>query len=164
MSWPPLCVTHVRILSRFCIDNFHSKRRMKNYFWTTWAYKKLYLCFYQEDVLGSGDTVPCILNIGTRWRWVVSFTPRPIYSRGKSSWYPLQWRLGGSPEPVWTWWEKSRILPGMKPQPPSPWPSHCTELPSYQSYGRLDKGTNTRKHWKNIRKNYFNKIPSAFVI
>jgi hypothetical protein len=27
----------------------------------------------------SGDTNPRILNLGTRWRYVVSFTPRPLY-------------------------------------------------------------------------------------
>jgi hypothetical protein len=27
-----------------------------------------------EDVWGSGDITPCILNLGSRWRWVVSFT------------------------------------------------------------------------------------------
>jgi hypothetical protein len=32
---------------------------------------------------------------GTRWRWVVSFTPRPLYPQGKTSWYPLDRRLGG---------------------------------------------------------------------
>jgi hypothetical protein len=26
---------------------------------------------------------------------VVSFTPRPLYSQGKSPWYPLDRRLGG---------------------------------------------------------------------
>jgi hypothetical protein len=29
------------------------------------------------------------------WRWVVSFTPRPLYPRGKSPWFPLDKRLGG---------------------------------------------------------------------
>jgi len=28
---------------------------------------------------GSGSIVPCILNLGTRWRWVVSFTSQPLY-------------------------------------------------------------------------------------
>jgi len=28
--------------------------------------------------------VPRILKLGTRWRWVVSFTPRPLYPQGKS--------------------------------------------------------------------------------
>jgi hypothetical protein len=34
-------------------------------------------------------------DLGTRWRWVVSFTPRPLYPQGKSPWYPLDRRLGG---------------------------------------------------------------------
>jgi hypothetical protein len=36
------------------------------------------------------------LDLGTSWRWVVSFTPRPLYPRGKSPWYPLNSRLGGA--------------------------------------------------------------------
>jgi hypothetical protein len=36
-----------------------------------------------------------ILNLGTRWRWVVNFTPRPLYSQGKSPRYRLGRRLGG---------------------------------------------------------------------
>jgi len=27
---------------------------------------------------------PCILNLGARWRRVVSFTPRPLYSRERT--------------------------------------------------------------------------------
>jgi len=30
---------------------------------------------------GSGGITPRILDLGTRWRWVVSFTPQPPYSR-----------------------------------------------------------------------------------
>jgi len=30
------------------------------------------------------------------WRWVVSFTPRPLYSWGKNRRYPLNRKLGGS--------------------------------------------------------------------
>jgi hypothetical protein len=44
---------------------------------------------------GSGGIAPLILDLGTRWRFVVSFTPRPLYSQGKSPWYPLDRRLGG---------------------------------------------------------------------
>jgi hypothetical protein len=33
-------------------------------------------------------------DLGTRWRWVVSFTPRPLYLQGKSPRYPLDRRLG----------------------------------------------------------------------
>lgn len=36
-----------------------------------------------------------ILNLGTRWRWVVSFIPLPPYSRGNSPQYTLDRRQGG---------------------------------------------------------------------
>jgi hypothetical protein len=36
-----------------------------------------------------------ILDLGIRWRWVVSFTPRSLYSRGKTPRNPLVRRLGG---------------------------------------------------------------------
>jgi hypothetical protein len=28
-------------------------------------------------------------DLGTRWRWVVSFTPQPLYLQGKRTYYPL---------------------------------------------------------------------------
>jgi len=31
------------------------------------------------------STAPSILNLGARWMWVVSFTPRTIYPRRKIS-------------------------------------------------------------------------------
>jgi hypothetical protein len=43
----------------------------------------------------SGGIAPRILDLGTRWRWVVSFTPQPLYPQGRSPWYPLDTRLGG---------------------------------------------------------------------
>jgi hypothetical protein len=44
---------------------------------------------------GSGGIAPLIIDPGTRWRWVVGFTPRPLYPQEKSPWYPLDRRLGG---------------------------------------------------------------------
>jgi hypothetical protein len=38
---------------------------------------------------------PRILNLGTRRRWVVSFTPQPLYLWSKTPPYPLDRRLGG---------------------------------------------------------------------
>jgi hypothetical protein len=38
--------------------------------------------------------------------WVVNFTPRPLYPQGKSPRYPLNRRLGGPQEPVWTIWRR----------------------------------------------------------
>jgi len=43
----------------------------------------------------SGDIGQRTLDLGTRWRWVVSFTPWPPYRRGKSPRYPFDRRLGG---------------------------------------------------------------------
>jgi hypothetical protein len=43
---------------------------------------------------GNGDIDPHILDLGTGWRRVVRLTPRPLYPQGKSSWYPLDRRLG----------------------------------------------------------------------
>jgi hypothetical protein len=47
---------------------------------------------------GSGGRAPRILDLGTRWRWVVSLTPQPLYSQGKSPWYPLDRMLDGGPK------------------------------------------------------------------
>jgi hypothetical protein len=46
-----------------------------------------------------------ILDLGSRWRWMVSFVPWPRYPQGKGPWYPLDRRLG---------WPQS-------------WPGHCGE-------------------------------------
>jgi hypothetical protein len=37
---------------------------------------------------GSRSISPLILNLHTSWKWVVSFTPRPLY-RSERTWYPL---------------------------------------------------------------------------
>jgi hypothetical protein len=59
-----------------------------------------------------------IFDLGTSWRWLVSFTSRLLYPRGKSPWYPLDRRLGGS-QPVWTTWRGENIwpLPGLEVRP-----------------------------------------------
>jgi hypothetical protein len=61
---------------------------------------KLSLCLtnyalHYEGVWESGCIDPHFLDIGTSWRWVVSFTSRPLYPREKSPKYPLDRRLGG---------------------------------------------------------------------
>jgi hypothetical protein len=59
----------------------------------------LSLCFNwtpcHEDVLENGGIAPRLLDLGTRWRWVVSFTPPPHYPQEKSPWYPLERRVRG---------------------------------------------------------------------
>jgi len=56
-------------------------------------------CFIKHHAVktywGSRGTAPLILNLGTRWRWVVSFTLRPLYPSVNCSRYLLDRRLGG---------------------------------------------------------------------
>jgi hypothetical protein len=61
---------------------------------------KLSLCLTNyalrhEGVWGSGCIDPHILDVGTSWRWVVSFIPRQIYPWRNSPRYPLDRRQGG---------------------------------------------------------------------
>jgi hypothetical protein len=71
---------------------------------------------------GRRGTAPLVLNIGTRWRWVVNFMPRPHYPC-KEPRYPLKGRraghqtdgLGDMQNSLW-------LLPNSKPGQPSPWP------------------------------------------
>jgi hypothetical protein len=81
-----------------------------NVFWCTWkiqgkAKVKLSLCLTKYNVMetnlvldqapkpwrsmGEWIIAPWIFNLGTRWKWVVSFTPWPFYPWEKSSikWY-----------------------------------------------------------------------------
>jgi hypothetical protein len=55
------------------------------------------------------DLDPLILDLGTRWRWVVSFTPRP-FTPGKRD-LGTHW-IGGSvgPRAVWTLWRSKKPL------------------------------------------------------
>jgi hypothetical protein len=59
----------------------------------------LFLCLTKHHSMktysGSGGIASRILDLGTRWRLVVSFTSRPLYTKGKSTRYPLDRRLGG---------------------------------------------------------------------
>jgi hypothetical protein len=44
---------------------------------------------------GSGFIAPRILDLGTRLKWVISFTPCRFNPQGKSLWYPPDRRLRG---------------------------------------------------------------------
>jgi hypothetical protein len=47
-----------------------------------------------EDVLGGVGMTPRILNLGARWKWVVSFTLRSLYRRRKNPPLPIEWGGG----------------------------------------------------------------------
>jgi hypothetical protein len=65
--------------------------------------------------MGKGDIASLILSIGTRWRWVVNFTPRPLFSPGKN--YDTDW-VGGCVGPTagldGYWGEKISLPPGFE--------------------------------------------------
>jgi hypothetical protein len=66
---------------------------------------------------GSGGVAPRILDVGTRLRWVLSFTHRPLYPQAKSPWYPLDTRLGGPQSRSGRGDEEQNFqpLPGLEP-------------------------------------------------
>jgi hypothetical protein len=67
---------------------------------------------------GNDGIAPLILDLGTRWRWVASFTPRPLYPQGKNAWYSLVRRLSGPQSWSGRGGEEknSQPVPGLKPQ------------------------------------------------
>jgi hypothetical protein len=70
---------------------------------------------------GSGDMAPLILNLGTKWRWIVNFTLLPLYPR-KEPQYVLNTRPSG-PQNRLEVLEKRNIscpTPDSNPGPPSP--------------------------------------------
>jgi hypothetical protein len=52
---------------------------------------------------------PNFLDLGTSWRWVVSFTPPPLYPWGKKA--PDTHWICGWVEPVWTTWRRENSWP-----------------------------------------------------
>jgi hypothetical protein len=74
-----------------------------------------------EGMLGGGGIAPRILDLDTRWRSVVNFTPRPLYPQGKCPCYPLDRRLGGP---------RSRSGPGSEEKNSQPLPG--LETPNIQ--------------------------------
>jgi hypothetical protein len=60
---------------------------------------------------GSGCIDPHFLDLGTSWRWVVSFKPLPLYTRGNSPSVPIGQEAGWAPEPVWTMWRRENFCP-----------------------------------------------------
>jgi len=67
-------------------------------------------CACHGGLWGSGCTVPLILNLGTRWEWVVSFTTWPLYSQGKKPQYLLTRRLGGTQYQFGCFWNVKNLL------------------------------------------------------
>jgi hypothetical protein len=63
-----------------------------------------------------------VFHLRTRWLWVVSFMPQPLYLQGKSLGCPWCRRLSASKSPFWRCGEENNLLtlPEIKPRPSSP--------------------------------------------
>jgi hypothetical protein len=78
-------------------------------------------------------------DLGTSWRWVVSFTPLPRYPRGKSPRFPLDGRLGGPQSRSGRCWEEKILDPtGTRTPDPLSRPACSQSLYRLRYPGSLD--------------------------
>jgi len=70
-----------------------ARHRLHRYFF--------FLFYTMKTCRVSRGTAPLILNLSTRRRRVVSFTPWPLYLR-ESIPVPLEYETAWAPQPVWT--------------------------------------------------------------
>jgi hypothetical protein len=94
--------------------------------------------------MGSGCTDPHFLDLGTSWRWVINFSPRPLYPQGKSHRYPLDRRLGG-PQSRSERFGEEKILDPTGTRTPTPRSSKPVAMPTTLS--RLLVGGCTILKW-----------------
>jgi hypothetical protein len=64
--------------------------------WNLWWHKVKLSLHFNWAPRHEGGLGESFFDLGTRWRWVVSLTPQPLYPQGKNPWYTLDRRLGGS--------------------------------------------------------------------
>jgi hypothetical protein len=85
-----------------------------------------------------------ILDLGIRWRWIVSFTPLPLYPRGNGLRFPLDGRLGEPQSRSGCCGEEKNVaLLGIEPRPSSPQP---VAIPTLVQRGTGSKN-NIRYQW-----------------
>ena len=86
-----------------------------------------YLLILYKD-RGRRDTISLLLNLGTRQKCVVNFTPWPLFPWDKKTQYPLNAGLGGSQSYSGHFVEKKYLqaLPRFSHELSSPQHSHCT--------------------------------------
>jgi hypothetical protein len=77
---------------------------------------KLCLCLTKHHAMkayvGNGGIAPRILDLGTRWRWVISFTPQPLYPQERTP--GIHW-IGGWVSP------RAGLDAGVRRKIPSPY-------------------------------------------
>jgi hypothetical protein len=83
------------------------------------------------DHMGECRYNSTIIDLGTRWRWEASFTPRPLYPRGQCPRCPLDTRLGELQGQSERCWEGKNLLPlpGIESRSTVPQPNRYPEGP-----------------------------------
>jgi hypothetical protein len=66
-------------------------------FWIAWEETHLTKHHAMKAYWGVEVQLHSFFDLGTRWRWVVSCTPQPLYPQGKSPWHSLDRGLGRPP-------------------------------------------------------------------
>jgi hypothetical protein len=76
------------------IENVH----LEAFIYVSCKKVKLSLCLAKHHAMktyGEWRYSSTHFDLGTRWRWAVSITLRPLCPQGKNPWYPMDRRLGG---------------------------------------------------------------------
>jgi len=56
------------------------------------------------------------INLGTTWKWIIRFTPRPVYRREKREWYQLKRKLRGRRNEIrCLYWESNHNASVLRP-------------------------------------------------
>jgi hypothetical protein len=72
------------------VDRLHQRGWLSEWFHAVLKKQRIQTCLYNSY------SMPQMFGLWMRrLGWAVSFTPRPLYPRGKDPWYPLGRRLGG---------------------------------------------------------------------
>jgi hypothetical protein len=135
-----------------CLEDVHSG----SYRSTTTTKVKLSLCLTKHHAMKtywrSGGIAACILNPCTRWRWVVTFTPRPFYPQGKSPRCPLDRGLGGPQSRSGHGGEEKNFQPppGIEPQKPNRPVRSLVTIPTELSRFYFTWTCNIQLHWPGI--------------
>jgi hypothetical protein len=69
---------------------------------------------------GSRGITTLILNLSTRWMWVVNFTHRPLFHRERTVMSSIEYEAWWTSRTVWMVWRREQLCPCRKSLPGSP--------------------------------------------